>query len=168
MLKVVRSMSELPFEQLMEVYHESNIRCAQRHWGEYSTEYGLEMVRRMAYEELQCGFFSIPDAAVCLWMWEGECVSALRLEPWEDGWLLTALETAPACRKKGYAQALLAAVQANLAQSGPVRLYSHIHRHNAASIRLHRQCGFRQIADTAQLLDGTVTTQMGTYLFDVQ
>ena len=166
MLKIARSMSELPFEQLMEVYKETNIRSAERHWGSVSSAYGLTMAQRLFYEQLQCGFYSIPDAMYCLWFVDGECVSALRLEPWKDGWLLAALETAPAHRKRGYAQALVTAVQGYLMAQGAVRLYSHISQRNVASIRVHQRCGFKKIADTARLLDGTVTSQMGTYLYD--
>ena len=166
MLKVARSMSELPFDQLMEVYQETNIRSARRHWSENSPERAGAMAEYIFYDELQCGFFSIPDAMYCLWMVEGQCVSALRLEPWRDGWLLTALETSPAHRNQGYARALVQSVQGYLAQRGPVRLYSHIQSRNTASIHVHEQCGFRKFSDTARLLDGTVTSQMGTYLFE--
>ena len=164
MLRVIQSMSELPFDQLMAVYRESNMRSARRMWGEDDPERALSMVERMAYEDLQCGFFTIRDARLCVWVVENQCVSDLRLEPWRDGWLLAALETSPDHRNQGYAQSLLRSVQGYLAERGPVRLYSHIHSRNTPSIRVHEQCGFRKISDTAALLDGTITTQMGTYL----
>ena len=167
MLKIARSMSELPLRQLMEVYQETNISSAQRHWNAYSPERGLAMAEDRFYEDLQCGFFSIPHAMYCLWLVEGECVSALRLEPWQDGWLLAALETAPDRRKQGHAQALLRAVQGYLSAQGAVKLYSHIHCRNKASIHVHEACGFRKITDTAKLLDGTITSRMGTYLFEI-
>ena len=162
-LKIATSMRQLPFQQLMEIYQETNIRSAQRHWSAYSPERGLAIAEDRFYEELQCGFFSIPHAMYCLWMVEGECVSALRLEPWQDGWLLAALETAPDRRKQGHAQALLRAVQGYLSAQGAVKLDSHIHFRNKASIHVHEACGFRKITDTAKLLDGTITTQMSTY-----
>lgn len=165
MLKLAKSMQELPFQQLMAVYQQTNIRTAQQHWSGYATERGVLLAEEAFYEDLQCGFFSIPHAVYCLWMVDGECVSALRLEPWKDGWLLTALETAPQRRNQGYARALLAAVQEYLKERGTVRLYSHIHIRNTASIHVHERCGFRKLSDTARLLDGTITTQMRTYFY---
>lgn len=165
MLKLAKSMQELPFRQLMAVYQQSNIHTAQQRWSEYSPERGLLLVEEAFYEDLQCGFFSVPDACYCLWMVDGECVSALRLEPWKDGWLLTALETAPQRRNQGYACALLTAVQEHLKAYGAVQLYSHIHIRNTASIHVHERCGFRKLSDTARLLDGTITTQMRTYVY---
>ena len=156
-------MSELPVRQLLEVYRDTIFRGTG---GEYSTQRALDMAQDAFYDDLRFGFFSIPRAMYCLWMVEGECVSALRLEPWQDGWLLAALETAPDRRNQGHARALLTAVQGYLGDQGPVKLYSHIHCRNTASIHVHERCGFRKIADTAKLLDGTVTSQMGTYLFE--
>ena len=166
MLKIVRSMSQLPFQQLMALYRESNLRSARENWSEYDPEYGLQMVERMCYEDLQQGLFSMPDACICLWLMEGEPVSCLRLEPWKDGILLTGLETAPGHRNQGHACELLQGVQAHLAQQGRVKLYSHIHHKNAPSIRVHTKCGFRRISDCARLLDGSVASYTGTYLYE--
>lgn len=143
MLKVISSMAELPLEHLEQVYGQA-----------------------VDEEYLRFEFFHIPGAKICLWYVEGVCVSALRLEPWRDGLLLTGLETAPLWRNQGYAGALLLAVQSHLAQQGSYRLYAHIHKRNLPSVRVHERCGFRMISDTAALLDGTVTAQMGTYLLE--
>ena len=145
MLQVAKTMTQLPLEQLERVYG-----------GALDADY-------LRYE-----FFSLPGAVYCLWLAEGQCVSAVRLEPWRDGTLLTALETAPDKRKRGYARELVRAVVAYLAEQGSVRLYSHIHHRNAASIRVHEKCGFWKISDTAVLMDGTVTAQMGTYVNEIR
>ena len=112
-------------------------------------------------------FFRVPGALCCLWMVEGRCVSMLRLEPWRDGFLLTGLETLPGERRRGYAAALLTAVQAHLMDMNIQRLYSHIDYRNVPSIRVHEMSGFRRISDTAHLLDGTITARMGTYMLDI-
>ena len=114
------------------------------------------------------GFFSVPGALCCLWIVKGRCVSLLRLEPWRDGLLLTGMETLQGERRRGYAAALLTAVQPHLKNSGELRLYSHVDNRNIASIRVHEKCGFCRISDTAHLLDGTITARMGTYLLDVE
>ena len=109
-------------------------------------------------------FFRQSGARLCLWL-EGErCVSALRFEPWKDGLLVTALETAPDRRRLGFASALLEAVLDHVGQG---KVYAHIHHRNAASIRVHEKCGFQKIAETARLLDGTVTAQMGTFVVEL-
>lgn len=143
MLKVIKAARELPTAQLERV-------CG----GERELDY------------LRHEFFREEGAVCCLWLEDGACVSALRLEPWRDGLLLTGLRTVPERQNQGCARALLGAVQAFLSRQGSVKLYSHIHKRNAASIRVHEKCGFRRIADTAALLDGSVTAQLGTYLFD--
>ena len=112
-------------------------------------------------------FFRVPGALCFLWMVEGRCVSMLRLEPWRDGFLLTGLETLPGERRRGYAAALLTAVQAHLMDMNIQRLYSHIDYRNVRSIRVHEMSGFRRISDTAHLLDGTITARMGTYMLAI-
>ena len=159
MLKIATSMRQLPFQQLMEVYQETNIRSAQRHWSAYSPERGLAIAEDRFYEELQCGFFSIPHAMYCLWMVEGECVSALRLEPWQDGWLLAALETNPQMRKRGFAEKL---VKAALEYAGDIAVYSHVSKKNAASLRTHEKCDFEKILDYAVYADGSVNDRCCT------
>lgn len=168
MLVVARSMRELPFEQLMSLYAESNQHRAMRQYPHETLARGLMLAELDFYDYLLNGFFRTPGAMYCLLIEEGEYVSALRLEPWKDGLLVTALETAPAYRGKGYACALLTAVQSMLAQQGGSRLYSHIEKGNRASIRVHGKCGFRKISDIAALLDGTITAQMETYLLNAQ
>ena len=140
MLKVIRSPRELPSEQV------------------YESATDRDYLRR--------DFFDAPGARLCLWYTDGVCVSALRLEFWRDGVLLCGLETAGSCRRRGFAEALIRAVQNYLTEQGSGKLYSHINKRNAASIRVHEKSGFRKISDTARLLDGTVTAQMGTYLFE--
>lgn len=150
MLKVVRSMKELPFGQLMQVCGETYDVVAEQDF----------------YEYLRQCFFHTPSAVYCLWMEQEQCVSALRLEPWRNGWLLTGLETAPDRRGWGHASALIRAVQAFLGEQGPVRLYSHIDKRNAASIRTHEKCGFCKISNHAVYIDGSVDTRGATYLYE--
>lgn len=165
-LKVIRSMKELPFGHLMAVYAESNAEAGRQRWPEETPERGIDLAEQDFYEYLRQSFFRIPGAVYCLWLVEGACVSALRLEPWKDGLLLTGLETAPDRRNRGYACALIRGVQAHLGQQGSVKLYSHIHKRNTASIHTHEKCGFRKISDMAVYIDGSANSQGATYLYE--
>lgn len=89
-------------------------------------------------------------------------MSALRIESYRNGVLVTGLETAPNFRNRGYAESLLSAVMDHLSECGSNFVYSHIDKRNAASLRVHEKCGFSRIRDSAVLLDGTVTTGMYT------
>lgn len=144
MLKQIKSPGELPWEELKQVY-------------------GAELDRAF----LRYEFFRLPGAALYLWLEGHGAVCALRIEPWKDGCLVTALQTASGCENRGYATMLLQAVLAELGQQGRGRVYAHIRHGNGASIRVHEKCGFRRIADTARLLDGTVTSRLGTYEYEI-
>lgn len=150
MLKVVRSMKELPFGQLMQVCSET---------------YDVRSEQDFYYYLRDC-FFQTSGSMYCLWIVHEKPVSALRLEPWKDGVLLTGLETAPELRNRGYACALIKAVQSFLEAQKTLRIYAHIDKKNAASIHTHGKCGFRQIADTAAYLDGSVDSRAATYMYD--
>ena len=146
MLRVVQTMKELPFGQLMQVY---------------SDEYDVQQEQAF-YAYLRECFFRTPGAAYYLWYQGSECVSALRLEPWKDGMLVTGLHTAPDHRKRGMAKQLLMAVQ----ERCPERLYSHIHKANTSSVMVHESCGFRKISGIASYLDGSCDHKSATYMFE--
>lgn len=165
MLKVIRSMRELEFGQLMNVYAETNIEHAQQNWPDQPDGYRLALAEQDFYDYLRHCFFTVPGAVYCVWLVNGEYVSALRLEPWRDGALLEALETALPQRKQGYAQALVCSVQIYLREQGAVGLYSHISKRNTASIAVHEKCGFRKIHDYAAYLDGSVDRHSATYIY---
>ena len=96
-----------------------------------------------------------------IWVEKDVYVSALRLEPYEDGLLLEALETAPAYRRKGYAEKLMRAVQMEF----PQKIYSHVSKKNTASLAVHKKCGFRQVLDYAKYIDGSVVRNAVTLCY---
>lgn len=145
MLYLAKSMHQLQFGKLMEVYTESNADKAENG--------GLLQAEQDFYQYLQECFFTTPEAVYAIWTQNGAYVSALRLEPYKDGLLLAALETAPEHRRRGYAGKLICAV---LAAFPGKKIYSHISRKNTASLAVHKKCGFRKIADTAVYIDGSV------------
>ena len=143
MIEVATSMNQLNLSQLAAVYQES---C--QHTGKW------EM-----FDYLRECFFPAGGVVFCL-SEGGVYVSALRLEPYRDGFLLTALETAPEHRGRGYAQKLLMGVMEQV----DGKIYSHIDNRNRASLAVHKACGFEKILDYAAYLDGSVSTRAGTYL----
>jgi len=152
MLKIVNKICDVDFTQMANVYLQSNL------------EYGRSNCRNgTTWEQLRCGEMNMRDSLCCflrtkgailaLWDCGGCCVSALRLEPYLDGFLLSCLETAPEACGKGYGTELVKAAAAYI----DGRVYSHIHKKNAASLAVHKKASFVICADHARLLDGTVS-----------
>ncbi len=158
MLLIAKRLEELDFSALMDVYIEGNLEKAE----EYG-DGGLLRAEREFYDYLREDFFRQRDAFYAVWSVSGMYVSALRLEPHKDGWLLEALETAPDYRRKGYAKAMMEAV---LEYMGQVTIYSHVSRRNQASLKTHYACGFCKHLDHVVYLDGSVTNRAVTLKFD--
>lgn len=162
MLLIAKSLRELNFRQLMDVYAEGNEENALDQYPQLPAEQGMLEAEQDFYAYLQQSFFSTPGALYAVWSQEGCYVSALRLEPYRDGFLMEAVETAPQHRRRGYARKLLTEI---LSYMGGHRLYVHIHKRNVPSIRLHQNCGFQKIADHAVYIDGSVNSLCDTYLY---
>lgn len=159
MLRYAGTVRELNFDQLMRVYIEGNEEKA--HEAE-SFSLGLLEAEQDFYRYLDQVFFRTDGAVYAIWEEDGEYCSALRLEPYRDGLLLEALETAPDRRRKGYAKKLIEAVLADLQ---PEKVYSHISKKNHASIQTHLSCGFEKHLDYAVYVDGSVFHQIYTFLW---
>ena len=157
MLKIISSMKELNFAQLMRVYEQSNRENGKIRFPYMTVQEQLLQAEQGFYSYLRESFFSEPGAFYAVWEIKGRYVSALRLEPYQDGLLLEALETAQEDRGKGYATALVGAVTARLNERGSVRVYSHVGKRNVASLAVHRACGFEKILNHAVYVDGSVS-----------
>lgn len=166
MLVIAWTLRELSFRKLMDVYVEANRENGAWLAPQESEDRQLQIGEDDFYSYLHDVFFKRDGACYALWMVDEKYVSALRLEPYRDGLLLEALETAPDCRRKGYAKNLIQAVQGWFAQRGSIRLYSHVGKQNEASMRVHLQCGFRVIGDSAAYLDGSVNSRACTLFFE--
>ena len=164
MLKLVANMRALTFPLLMEVYSETNHKTAREEWFQLPEGFALERAERDFYDYLRDSFFPTEGAVYALWEVDGKYVSALRLEPYRDGLLIEALETAPAERRKGYGRALLQAV---LQHMEGTKLYSHVEKHNHASLALHQSCGFETVSDFAAYIDGSVNYRGCTLCYPV-
>ena len=156
MLKIIHSMSSLRFSELMQVYREGNLENGAELYSRQTPELQLRNAEMDFYHYLNSVFFCQKDSCYAIWEVDGCYTSALRLEPCLDGLLLCALETAPEARRRGYAFSLIQSVQAYLKARGCDVIYSHVSKKNAASLAVHKKCGFEVIKDCAVYSDGSV------------
>lgn len=163
MLRICDRLSHIRFGQLMQVYAEGVEDNGKEFYPDLSENQQILRAEQDFYAYLQTGFFSQPGDLYCIWEEKGEYVSALRLQRYQDGLLLEALETHPNHRRRGYACRLIRAV---LEELHPEKLYSHIGHRNLASQATHLKCGFRKISDHARYADGSVNSHCGTYLYE--
>lgn len=163
MLNLFQNMKQLPFSRLMAVYAEGNRENGRERYPHEPEFRQIFLAEQDFYTYLQDVFFSVQGALYALWEEDGQCVSALRLEPYRDGLLLEALETAPEFRGKGYAQALIRSVQTEI--SG-VKIYAHVSKRNLPSLAVHEKCGFRRISEQAVYIDGSVNSRACTFCFE--
>ena len=161
MLKLATKMEQLKFSCLMEVYVEGNLENGALFHPEASEQLQLMRAEQSFYSYLTQSFFRTPGAVYAIWEEQGKYISALRLEPYEDGLLLEALETAPAYRRKGYAEKLIRSVQERF----PQKIYSHVSKQNRASLKVHQKCGFQQVLDYARYIDDSVARNAVTLCY---
>ena len=159
MLIVAKSMGGLSFSRLMEVYRGSCRENGAEFWPQETPERQIALAEQDFYDYLAGSFFGTEGAVYAIWEESGQYVSALRLEPYRDGLLLEALETAPDHRRRGYAKALLLAV---LERYPGRKIYSHVGKRNVPSLKTHEACGFRRILEYAVYIDGSVNDRSCT------
>ncbi len=163
MLQIFEKLGQLRFGELMEVYSESVAENGAELYPNLSVPEQNVQAQQDFYAFLQEGFFCKEGDVYCIWQEAGRYVCALRLEQYQDGLLLEALETRPEYRRKGYAEKLIRAVQLEYSDW---KIYSHISHKNLPSLCLHRKCGFEKILDYARYVDGSVNPHCGTFLYE--
>ncbi len=163
MLIIADALHQLRFGQLMAVYEESNTENGAEFYPKLPSGQQILQAEQDFYQYLRTGFFDRPGDRYCIWEENGSYVSALRLQHYQDGLLLEALETHPRYRKQGYAKQL---IMAALDAAECDRVYVHISHRNAASIATHRSCGFRKILDYSVYADGSSNGHCATYLYE--
>lgn len=162
MLFIATKMSELSFSQLMEVYQEGNSKNGEELWPELPAGQRILQAEQDFYGYLTQVFFPTTAAVYMILEKNGTYVSALRLEPYQDGILLAALETRPDCRGMGYATEL---VRRAVAERSGMKIYAHVGKENVASLRVHLKCGFQRIHEYAMYLDGSANQKCCTFLY---
>lgn len=161
MLIIVRSIRQLQISQFMEIYRESNMENAAIFFPYDPPGVALTMAEQEFVRYLRDDFFKNSEAFYAIWTEENLWVSALRMEPYKDGFLLEALETHPDHRKKGYATSLIKAVQQIV--SAPI--YSHVSKKNVSSLAVHKACDFHKLKEYAVYVDGSVSDQAFTMYY---
>lgn len=165
MLKVFCSTKGLDKAQLLNVYEQSVCEAGKQNYA-YLSE-NLQLLR--AEEDLLSyidQFLADMHSLLALWICDGIYRAVLRIEPYNDGYLLAGLETAPDERNKGHATALIKEVQKYLSQVDHYKLYSHVDKKNYASVHVHQNCGFYCVLDHAIYLDGSVSHKAYTLCYN--
>lgn len=162
MVFIADSLSDLSFSKLMEVYLEGNMEKAREEYNGFSEYVGLRLAEQDFYQYLRECFFTTPGARYAVLEEKDAYRSAVRWEPFMDGVLISALETAPSERRKGHAEILLREVLLRI----DTKVYSHVSKKNTASLALHKKCGFQIVADRARYLDGSVNSRAYTLCFE--
>lgn len=162
MLLIAKRIRDLSFSKLMEVYEEGNLENGSELYPNLSAGEQLLRAEQDFYQYLNEIFFATPGAVYLIYTQQQRYCAALRLEPYKDGLLLEALETAPALRRKGYAAALLREMKVVLTQQGGGSVYSHVSKRNEASLRAHLGAGFEKVVDYAVYADGSVLHNLYT------
>ena len=163
MLLIAKTLRTLDFGKLMAVYAESNRENGEEFYPDLPAGQQILRAEQDFYAYLQTGFFTQPGDRYCIWEENGKYICALRLQRYQDGLLLEALETHPEFRGRGCAQRL---IRAALENAEADRVYVHISRRNAPSIAAHAKCGFRKILDYSVYADGSVNRHHDTYLYE--
>ncbi len=163
MLTWVNRLQEMSFQELMQVYREDNQENGREFCPEEPEMRQLQLAEEEFYRYLKESFFSVPGARYAVWVVDGRYVSALRLEPYRDGLLLEALSTHPEHRCRGYATALIRAVQEDL---GAGKIYSHVGKKNIPSRKTHESCGFHIFSHQAVYIDGSVNGRAYTMCYE--
>lgn len=162
MLIIAHKLSNLDFSKLMQVYQEGNIENGADRYPHLSAVRQEAAAEQDFYQYLNEVFFLQEHSFYAVWENEGAYVSALRIEPYRDGFLLCALETAPGLRCRGYASLLIENVICYLSKQGDGVLYSHISKKNMASLAVHRKFGFSVTDAHAVYSDGSVSNHSYT------
>lgn len=161
-----RSFSEMNFDALMAVYEEGNRKHGMQRYPDVSEAEQLLYAEADFASYLTDVFFRQKGAAYCILADGDTYICAARIEEYKDGVLLTALETKPDCRASGNGKILLTALLEHCALCGNLPVYSHVDNKNVASMNLHLGCGFRILKDSARFLDGSVSTDSKTLIYE--
>lgn len=164
MLIIASSAREIDYAQLSFVYEESISINGKRQYPYLPENMQMIQAQQDFYSSIE-QFFSEKSSQYAIWSLQGCYTAALRIEPYQEGYLIAGLETSPNARSKGCATTLLCEVLGFLSRNNIVNIYSHIDKNNYASRKVHERCGFSCIMDHAVFLDGSVSHRALTYCY---
>lgn len=142
LLVITDKMSPAEKEKLMAVYEESNGENAQDMFPDDSPEIARKKVHE-GFGQYLDEFLADPQNTYYIWEEQGAYRSALRLTKLTDFYYMEALETAPDCRRNGYAEKLMNAVITYLKRAHNPVIRSCVSKKNEKSLAFHKKCGFR-------------------------
>ena len=163
MLKIIEAVSEVDFQQLCDIYEEyfsQNLTDRHREVSAFAV-----LQERQEFYSFLLDFFNEDGSIYAVWMDDGRYCSALRLEKYLDGYLLTGLEAATNMRRKGHASNLIKSIIEYCEANASLPIYSHISNNNIPSIKVHKNNSFCVIKDFAVYLDGSVDHRSKTYCY---
>ena len=152
MLRIYHKLGDICFSELMKVYEEGNVENGRELYPDLADNLQILRAEQDFYAYLRDDFFCAEHAVYAVWEENGVYLSALRLEPFQNGLLLEALETRPGYRQRGYAKKLMDASLPIFSKP----IYSHVKKTNTPSLRTHKAYGFEVYADYAVFVDGSV------------
>lgn len=156
MLLIADKIENIEISRLFTVYSET-ISSMKQEYGAFRGEYAFII----SLQE----FLSSENAYLGIWCVDGIYMSAVRLEPYRDGYILSCLESAPEHRNCGAAKAIITEMINFANDRGFLPLYSHIHKSNLASIKAFTHCGFEITGKPAVFLDGSVYASYHTLYY---
>lgn len=164
MLYIANSLQELDFNALMQIYDSKEPINENVTIPEIGENTLLWSRKNDLYSYLKEDFFTRPNSFYGIWAEGDQYISTLRMEPYEDGFLLQALKTHSGYLNKGFATKLFESIltEKKLIQ----KVYSHVEKRNIASMQLHRKLGFQIIKDYAKFLDGSVSANAVTFMYE--
>lgn len=164
MLKLVYRIQDLSLSNLTDIYQEENIEIGKEIYESLSPQEQL-LRAEQDFREYICDFMKPAESFYALWLVDNRYIAALRMEPYQDGFLLAGLETIPDARHHGYASMLVKATLSYMESQGKIPVYSHIHNKNAVSRKIHCSCGFREIMPYAVYVNGSVSQNCRTFCY---
>ena len=146
-------MEDLDFPRFAEIYRESYLATISYFFPEETDqERGLRKLEAKFLEYYRTDFFAVPGRRCYVLADRERWVSAIRLYPVPGrpgAWHAEALETAPDCRRRGYARKLMELLCFALAKQGPFELSDSVGKHNEPSLAFHKACGFEIVQEEA-------------------
>lgn len=165
MVYFVHMLRDLRLSELSSVYSESLMLSASNGYPYLDSHEGYLNAQQDFYQYLREVFFCTDGAYYAIYEHDGAYVSALRVEPYRDGVLIAAVETAPEQRKRGFARKLIEEVLTYVRSRDISRIYAHVLKNNVPSLALHKTCGFSRIAENAAYIDGAVSDRACTFCY---
>ncbi len=167
MFQVFKHISDINISAFKHLYREQLLKMQRCSYPNLDDIEGALSAEQDFYYDLN-SFFRMNGSFIAVWQENKRYVSALKIEKFKDGFLISGFETDPDFRNTGFGSSLLKSVLMYISDSNDLRIYSHIKKNNVASLCVHQKCGFQIHCDYAEFLDGTVSNDSYTMIYNKQ